>query len=354
MAASAETVILSPGSGLPGTSASLLLVDFAPCLSMPFPGFCGSFNVVNVYFGSISTPVGQSSAPAGFMFFPNPVPFLVPTVPAGTYAVTAVDAAGHTATASFVVLAPGKTDQTITFASLEGRTYGDPDIPLTATASSGLPVSFAATGSCSIVSGPSVHILGTGQCAITASQAGNDTYNAAADVRQEFNVVRRSASVTPNAASKIYGDSDPELGGTLAGFLASDGVTASYSRAPGENVGTYQITATLLSPESVLVNYEIAYNTATFTISITPTSLCVLTTQYVQGSTKYVALPPRLQVQAEQLATAACDKLALLPGATSPDAAAIATYKHLVEVLRLTDYLTADQAVFLKNGADQL
>ena len=41
---------------------------------------------------------------------------------------------------------------------------------------------------------------------------------------------QRNASVTPNAASKTYGDSDPTLTGTLSGFLPADGVTATYTR----------------------------------------------------------------------------------------------------------------------------
>jgi hypothetical protein len=45
-------------------------------------------------------------------------------------------------------------------------------------------------------------------------------------------------SVTPNAASKVYGEADPTLSGTLSGFLAADGVTATYSRAPGAPVGS--------------------------------------------------------------------------------------------------------------------
>src|SRR2546422_5218261 len=38
-------------------------------------------------------------------------------------------------------------------------------------------------------------------------------------------------------------------------------VTASYSRAAGENVGSYTISAAL-SPAGVLTNYDITYNTA--------------------------------------------------------------------------------------------
>src|SRR5207253_3228853 len=60
------------------------------------------------------------------------------------------------------------------------------------------------------------------------------------------------------------------------GFVAGDNVTASYSRTAGETVagGPYTITATL-APAGVLGNYDITYNTASFTInkavaSVTP------------------------------------------------------------------------------------
>jgi hypothetical protein len=82
-----------------------------------------------------------------------------------------------------------------------------------------------------------------------------------------------SASVTPNAAAKVYGQSDPALTGTVSGFTASDNVTATYTRAAGESVanGPYTISATL-SPASVLANYNITYNTANFVITpATPT-----------------------------------------------------------------------------------
>lgn len=352
--ASAATIIVSPGSGVPGTVVSVSLVDFPPCnLLGPDPSFCVSENMVNVYFGTSSTPVGQAFAPAGFMFFPNPITFSVPALSAGTYAVTAIDAVGRTATASFDVEVPAKTDQTITFAALEDKIYGDPDFSLSATASSGLPVRLTAEGNCSVVAGPTAHILGTGDCAITASQLGNETYNEATPVTQSFNIDRRPASVTPDAAAKTYGAPDPVLTGVLSGFLAADGVTATYIRTAGESVGSYTISATL-NPASQLVNYSITHDTATFTISISPTSLCELTTEYVHSSAKYVALPQHLRVQADSLVTQACTKLSSLSGATRFAAADIATYKRVVEVLRLTGYLTSDQAVFLKNGADQL
>lgn len=79
------------------------------------------------------------------------------------------------------------------------------------------------------------------------------------------------ASVTPTAASKIYGAPDPSLGGVLTGFVADDNVTAAYSRTAGETVsgGPYTISATL-SPASVLGNYQITYNNANLTITQRP------------------------------------------------------------------------------------
>jgi CSLREA domain-containing protein len=81
---------------------------------------------------------------------------------------------------------PVKQNQTITFAALPNRMLGDPPFPLSATASSGLAVTFKASGKCSL-SGASVTLSGqAGSCTIVASQAGNAAYNAAPDVSRSF------------------------------------------------------------------------------------------------------------------------------------------------------------------------
>ena len=79
---------------------------------------------------------------------------------------------------------------------------------------------------------------------------------------------KKAASVTPNAASKTYGAADPAFTGTLTGFVAGDGITATYSRTSGETVAgsPYTISATL-SPAGEFGNYDITYNTANFTIN---------------------------------------------------------------------------------------
>ena len=83
-----------------------------------------------------------------------------------------------------------KADQTIEFTDPSDTTFAPAEtVSLTASASSGLDVSFASTtaGVCS-VSGTSVTMVAVGTCSITASQAGNDNFNAATDVTQSFNI----------------------------------------------------------------------------------------------------------------------------------------------------------------------
>ena len=87
-----------------------------------------------------------------------------------------------------------------------------------------------------------------------------------------FTIDTRPATWTTNPASKTYGNADPVPLTTGSGdFLAADGVTASYSRDPGETVlgGPYHITATL-SPAAVLTNYSITNAGASFTINTRP------------------------------------------------------------------------------------
>jgi len=49
--------------------------------------------------------------------------------------------------------------ETITFGALSGQNFGDPDFAVTATASSGLAVSFAASGNCT-AAGSTIHLTG--------------------------------------------------------------------------------------------------------------------------------------------------------------------------------------------------
>lgn len=68
--------------------------------------------------------------------------------------------------------------QTLAFGPLPARTFGDPDFAVTATASSGLPVTLTAAGACT-VSGTTVHLTQAGICTLTAHQAGDSNVDPA-------------------------------------------------------------------------------------------------------------------------------------------------------------------------------
>jgi hypothetical protein len=75
-----------------------------------------------------------------------------------------------------------KLDQAIDFSEpASPQTYGD-KFPVSPTSDSGLAVSVNASGSCSYASGEVAMTSGTGDCALTASQAGDENYNPAEDV----------------------------------------------------------------------------------------------------------------------------------------------------------------------------
>ncbi len=81
-----------------------------------------------------------------------------------------------------------KEAQTITFATIPPQTVGTP-LTLSATASSGLAVTFTSTttGVCT-VSGTTATFIESGTCTIEAKQAGNTDYGAAPTIARSFTV----------------------------------------------------------------------------------------------------------------------------------------------------------------------
>ena len=96
-------------------------------------------------------------------------------------------------------------DQSISFGTLSPRTYGDAPFTVSATASSGLPVSFTASGACD-VAGSTVTITGAGSCTVTASQAGDADWNPASPVERSFAIARATPVLTwADPAAITYG-----------------------------------------------------------------------------------------------------------------------------------------------------
>jgi hypothetical protein len=117
-----------------------------------------------------------------------------------------------------------KAAQTITFAALPVKTFGDADFALSAKSSSGLAVTYTATGNATVSLVGSVwkvHITGAGSATITAHQAGNSEYNAAANVSRTLTIDKAAQTITFAALPvKTFGDADFALSAKSSSGLA--------------------------------------------------------------------------------------------------------------------------------------
>src|SRR5207302_4077531 len=145
--------------------------------------------------------------------------------------------------------------------------FGDADFSVSASASSGLPVSFSASGQCTVTS-PSpgtVHITGAGSCTITASQAGNSTYNPAPDVQQTFSIAKANQTITFGAiASKTFGDPDfilnPTASSGLPVSLSASGQCTVTTPSPGTVHLTGAGACTITASQAGDLNFNAAPN----------------------------------------------------------------------------------------------
>jgi hypothetical protein len=141
-----------------------------------------------------------------------------------------------------------KADQQISFDPLSNKAVGDADFNVSATASSNLAVSFAASGNCTIT-GAQVHITGAGSCTVTASQDGNSNYNAATTVARTFAIGKVDQQITFAALpNKAVGDADFNVSATSSSnlavnFSATGNCTIAGSQVHITGAGSCTITA---------------------------------------------------------------------------------------------------------------
>jgi uncharacterized protein (TIGR03437 family) len=122
---------------------------------------------------------------------------------------------------------PVAVPQTIMFSALSNLTLGFGTFTLTATASSGLTVTFASNfPSVCTVSAMTVTLVAAGSCSVTASQSGNPFYSAATPVTQTFAVAQiiSATSLTSSASYSTVGHSIT-LTATLSPSTATGFVT---------------------------------------------------------------------------------------------------------------------------------
>ncbi len=122
-----------------------------------------------------------------------------------------------------------RQSQTITFDSIPDKTYGDPPFVLTATASSGLPVSFSIVSGPATLSGDTLTITGAGTVSVKAVQPGDIDYDPAPSVTRNFEVLKKAQTIDfPAIADKTYGDAPFTISAT-----ASSGLPVSFTVLSG-------------------------------------------------------------------------------------------------------------------------
>jgi len=124
------------------------------------------------------------------------------TILSGGVCIVAADQAGNASfkpavqvLQSFTV---AKANQTIAFTAPASKSTSDPPFSVSATSTSGLGVTFSSltTGVCT-VSGNTVTLVSAGTCTIAANQAGNASYNAAAQVTRNISVGTSCSALSP-------------------------------------------------------------------------------------------------------------------------------------------------------------
>jgi|GEM_PF-349683 len=101
-------------------------------------------------------------------------------------------------------------------------------------------------------------------------------------VSADLIILPRPLTITADAKTKTYGDSDPVFTYHVNGLLATDQLTGLLNRTAGENAGSYVITQGTLSAG---LNYVIHFAGAGFSIEKAPLTVAALSVRLCVGST---------------------------------------------------------------------
>ncbi len=193
--------------------------------------------LIQTYTGASKT-VAWTTSPAGLAVNVTYSP--ANTTNAGSYTVTTNIADPNYSGGKNATLTVNKANQTITFAALSNKKFGDFDFMVNASASSGLGVSFSVTGPAEIVSGTTnkIRLLGAGVVTVRASQGGDVNRNAATPIDQSFTVAKATPTVTVIGGTFTYdGVSHGAASGSVTGVGGANLGTPTYRYFVGAGTG---------------------------------------------------------------------------------------------------------------------
>jgi hypothetical protein len=190
---------------------------------------------------------------------------------------------GATNTSTTLTVTPAS--QTITFGSLTNQTYGVAPFTLSASASSGLGVSFAVVSGPASITSNTITITGAGLVSVQASQAGNSNYSAATPVTNSFTVnplpVVLTGTETYNGTITV-----PSSILSVVNKIGSDNVTVASGSASmsSANAGTNALTlpGTLALGGTSASNYTLSG--ASGSVIVTPLPVVLTGTRAYDGT----------------------------------------------------------------------
>ena len=119
--------------------------------------------------------------------------------------------------------------QTISFPSIGDKMFGDAPFSVSASASSGLPVTYAIVSGSATISGNTITLTGGGNVTVRVFQNGNPNYEAAQPVDQSFNVSKITQMINFSALpGKSFGDAAFSLTA-----ISTSGLPVSFSLVGG-------------------------------------------------------------------------------------------------------------------------
>lgn len=145
--------------------------------------------------------------------------------------------------------APQKAAQSIAVASSGGDVMADAPVTLSATSSSGLPVTFAVVSGPATVSGDTLTFTGTGPVVVRASQTGNGSFASAGDVNLTYFAHPVPRLVNVSARVHLRGSGDT----AIAGFVVTGASpTKILIRAVGPGLAAFGVSDPVSNPRVTL------------------------------------------------------------------------------------------------------
>ncbi len=159
---------------------------------------------------------------------------------------------GATATVSVTVNAVGSTPQTITFTQPTSPAAYGATFTVSPTSTSGLPVSVAASGGCTISGSTVTMTSGTTDCTLVASQSGDGTYAPAPNVTRTVSAAKASQTIT------LAQPTTPATYGTSFSVSAtsSSGLAVTIGASGGCTISGSTVTMTSGTIDCVLMRHK--------------------------------------------------------------------------------------------------